>query len=366
VRRLLAYARPHTGALLVGTFLALLAGAAGLVQPLVAKRVIDTLSGGGSLVGPVVALAALVVAAAALTAANSAVLGRAAERVVRDVRQQLTRRMVRLRIDELDHSSPGDLVSRITADSSLLRSAATTALVDLVDGSLRFVGALILMGWLDLRLLGVSMTVLVGVGVTVGVVVPRIRTALRAAQDAVSTVARRLYRTLGAARTVKASGTEPQEIARVDEAVQNAYLAGVRGVRLNALLTAVTGLSIQVPFLAVLGVGGALVANGSLPVSTLVAFLLYLFYLIQPIGQLVGGVSTLQQGLAAVDRIQAVDAMTVEEVPLTAVPQGAPAQAPTTPARVGALGVRFEGVRFTYSERSRCSPTSPSTRPGRG
>ncbi len=130
------------------------------------QAVIDTLSGGGSLVGPVVALAALVVAAAALTAANSAVLGRAAERVVRDVRQQLTRRMVRLRVDELDHSSPGDLVSRITADSSLLRSAATTALVDLVDGSLRFVGALILMGWLDLRLLGVSMTVLVGVGVT--------------------------------------------------------------------------------------------------------------------------------------------------------------------------------------------------------
>jgi ABC-type multidrug transport system fused ATPase/permease subunit len=366
VRRLLAYARPHTGALLVGTFLALLAGAAGLVQPLVAKRVIDTLSGGGSLVGPVVALAALVVAAAALTAANSAVLGRAAERVVRDVRRQLTRRMVRLRIDELDHSSPGDLVSRITADSSLLRSAATTALVDLVDGSLRFVGALILMGWLDLRLLGVSMTVLVGVGVTVGVVVPRIRTALRAAQDAISAVARLLYRTLGAARTVKASGTEVQEIARVDEAVQNAYLAGVRGVRLNALLTAVTGLSIQVPFLAVLGVGGALVANGSLPVSTLVAFLLYLFYLIQPIGQLVGGVSTLQQGLAAVDRIQAVDAMTVEEVPLTAVPEGAAAQAPTTPALVGALGVRFEGVRFTYAEREQVLADVTFDAPGPG
>ncbi len=351
MRRLLAYARPHTGALLVGTFLALLAGAAGLVQPLVAKRVIDTLSGGGSLVGPVVGLAALVVAAALLTAANSAVLGRTAERVVRDVRQQLTRRMVRLRIDELDHSSPGDLVSRITADSSLLRSAATTALVDLVDGSLRFVGALILMGWLDLRLLGVSMTVLVGVGVTVGVVVPRIRTALRAAQDAVSAIARQLYRTLGAARTVKASGTEAQEIARVDEAVQEAYTAGVRSVRLNALLTAVTGLSIQVPFLAVLGVGGALVASGSLPVSTLVAFLLYLFYLIQPIGQLVGGVSTLQQGLAAVDRIQAVDAMSVEEVPFIVVPPPAPTPAPPKPAPAGALGVRFEGVRFTYPGR---------------
>ncbi|HYJ74725.1 MAG TPA: ABC transporter ATP-binding protein [Kineosporiaceae bacterium] len=343
MRRLLAYARPHTRALLLGTALALLAGAAGLVQPLVAKRVIDTLSSGGSLVGPVVALAALVVAAAALTAANSAVLGRAAERVVRDVRRQLTRRMVRLRVDELDHSSPGDLVSRITADSSLLRSAATTALVDLVDGSLRFAGALILMGWLDLRLLAVSTAVLVGVAVTVGVVVPRIRAALRAAQDAISAVARRLYRTLGAARTVKASGTEAVELALVDDAVEDAYAAGVRSVGLNALLTAVTGLSIQVPFLAVLGVGGALVASGDLPVSTLVAFLLYLFYLIQPIGQLVGGVTTLQQGLAAVDRIEAVDAMAVEDVPLT--------PPPPAPAPAGALGVRFERVGFTYAGR---------------
>ena len=148
--------------------------------------------------------------------------------------------------------------------------------------------------------------------------------------------------------------------------MQNAYLAGVRGVRLNALLTAVTGLSIQVPFLAVLGVGGALVANGSLPVSTLVAFLLYLFYLIQPIGQLVGGVSTLQQGLAAVDRIQAVDAMAVEEVPLTAVPQGAAAQAPTTRAPVGALGVRFEGVRFTYAEREQVLADVTFDAPGPG
>jgi ABC-type multidrug transport system fused ATPase/permease subunit len=343
VRRLLTYTRPHVGALTVGTLLALLAGVAGLLQPLLAKQVIDALSSGRSLVGPVVTLGALVVAAALLGAANSAVLGRTAERVVLDVRLHLTRRLVRLRVDELDRSSPGDLISRTTADSSLLRSAATTALVDLVDGGLRFAGALVLMGWLDLRLLAVSLTVLVGVAVTVGVVVPRIRSALRAAQEAVSAVATRLYRALDAARTVKASGTEGVELAAVEVAVRDAYRAGVRGVRLNAVLTAVTGLSIQVPFLAVLGVGGALVAGGSLPVSTLVAFLLYLFYLIGPIGQLVGGVSTLQQGLAAADRIDAVDAMAIEDVPLG--PE--PAATPVAPA----LGVRFEGVGFAYPGR---------------
>ena len=358
VRRLLAHTRPHVPSLVVGTFLALLAGAAGLVQPLLAKAVIDALSAGAPLAAPVVVLALLIVVAALLSAANSYVLGRTAERVVLDVRRNLANRLVRLRVDELDHTSPGDLISRTTADSSLLRSAATTSLVDLVDGGLRFAGALVLMGWLDLRLLGVSLTVLAGVGVTVGVVVPRIRAAVKAAQDAVAAVSSSLFRALGAARTVKASGTEGSELRRVAGAVDDAYRAGVRGVRLNAVLSAITGLSIQVPFLAVLGVGGALVASGQLPVSTLVAFLLYLFYLIGPIGQLVGGVSELQQGLAAADRIGAVDAMAVEDVPLTDVPHL------RRPER--ALPVRFEGVQFGYQRREQVVRDVSFEAPGPG
>ncbi len=360
MRRLLASTRPHLGALVAGTVLALLAGAAGLLQPLLAKAVIDALSAGRSLVGPVLGLTGLVVLAALLGVANSFVLGRTAERVVLDVRRGLAGRLVRLRVAELDRSSPGDLVSRTTADSTLLRSAATTALVDLVDGSLRFVGALALMAWLELRLLGVSLAVLVGVAVTVGVVVPRIRAAVRAAQDAVAAVSTALYRALGAARTVKASGAEGSELAAVHRAVDDAYAAGVRGVRLNALLTGVTGLSIQVPFLAVLGVGGALVASGELPVSTMVAFLLYLFYLIGPIGQLVGGTTTLQQGLAAADRIGAVDAMAVEDVPLSS-----PVPRPARPAEP-APGVRFERVSFTYAGREQVLDDVTFEAPGPG
>ena len=86
MRRLLASTRAHVGALVVGTVLALLAGVAGLLQPLLAKQVIDALSQDHSLLRPVLVLAALVVAAALLGAANSYVLGRTAERVVLDVR----------------------------------------------------------------------------------------------------------------------------------------------------------------------------------------------------------------------------------------------------------------------------------------
>jgi ABC-type multidrug transport system fused ATPase/permease subunit len=351
VRRLLSYARPHTGALVLATLLGLLASGAGLAQPLVAKAVIDALGADGSLVGPVVLLASLVVLGAVLGAGNNWLLGRTAERVVLQVRRGLADRLVRLRVAELDRSAPGDLISRATADSSLLRSATTSALVDLINGTVGLLGALALMGYLDLRLLAVSMSVLAGVGLIVGVVVPRIRRALLAAQEAVGAVGSALDRALGAARTVKSSGAERSETAAVDRSAQEAYDAGLRSVKYNALVAVVSGLSIQVPFLAVLGTGGMLVARGELPVSTLIAFLLYLFYLIGPIGQVVGGLTTLQQGLGAVDRIRTVEEMAVEDdVPGPPVPapgDGVPAAA-GDPAP---LPVSFEGVTFGYPGR---------------
>jgi ATP-binding cassette subfamily B protein/ATP-binding cassette subfamily C protein len=91
-----------------------------------------------------------------------------------------------------------------------------------------------------------------------------------------------------------------------------------------------------------------LVARGELPVSTLIAFLLYLLYLIGPIGQVVGGLTTLQQGLGAVDRIRTVEEMAVEDdVPGPPVPVTGDA-APGDPAP---LPVGFEGVTFGYPGR---------------
>jgi ABC-type multidrug transport system fused ATPase/permease subunit len=75
----------------------------------------------------------------------------------------------------------------------------------------------------------------------------------------------------------------------------------------TALMEASTGLAVQVSFLAVLGVGGARVAGGVLPVSSLIAFLLYLFLLTDPISSLVNGITQLQAGLAAVVRLRELE-----------------------------------------------------------
>lgn len=236
MRTLLAYTRPHRAVLAGSTLLALLGSAAGLAQPLAAKAVIDRLTAGGWLLIPLLILGALVVASAVVNGLATWLLERTGERVVLGVRRSLAGRLVRLRVTELDARAPGDLISRATADTSWLRAATTSALVDLVNGTVGLLGSLVLMAVLDLRLFGVTVAVLMVVGIVVGVVLPRIRAATLRAQEAVGLIGSALDRALGAARTVKAAGAEAGETAAVSSAAEQAYRAGLVGARWNAAL----------------------------------------------------------------------------------------------------------------------------------
>ncbi len=99
------------------------------------------------------------------------------------------------------------------------------------------------------------------------------------------------------------------------------------------------GLSIQIAFLTVLAVGGARVASGAISVGTLVAFLLYVFYLTSPIQQVVGALTQYQVGAAAVARITEAEQLPVERgTTETSLPSSG-----RNPAAVA-----FEDVYFRY------------------
>jgi ABC-type multidrug transport system fused ATPase/permease subunit len=102
------------------------------------------------------------------------------------------------------------------------------------------------------------------------------------------------------------------------------------------------GLAVQVSFLAVLGVGGLRVAGGALPVSSLIAFLLYLFLLTDPITSLATGAGQLQAGLAAVVRLREVQDLPTE-------PTGTAARnRRVLSSRRGPASVVFREVWFRY------------------
>jgi ATP-binding cassette subfamily C protein len=337
-RTLVEYATPHRSALAGGAVLSVATGATGLALPLAARALIDDLARGRP-PGPVLLLMLLlVVGNAGFGAAGSYVLRRTAEFVVLAARRHLVDRLLGLRVAAIDRTEPGDLISRATSDTTLLREAATTSLVGMVTSVLVLAGTLVMMGLLDPVLLLVTVGVIGVVGAAVGVIIPRITRTTRHAQDAVGLVGAALERVLGAFRTVKAAGAEARERDRIDDAMRRAFRSGMKAAKWSAVADNAAGLAVQLAFLTVLGLGGARVASGAIVVGTLIAFLLYTYYLLPPIQQLVRAVNDLQAGLAAVGRIHEVDRLAVEP------------HAPEATARPasGPFGVVFDQVRFRY------------------
>jgi ABC-type multidrug transport system fused ATPase/permease subunit len=345
---LLRRIRPHRRTLAISGVLALLGAAGGLAQPLAAREVIEALADDESLLTPLLVLGALVTFSAVVVAANFWLLERTSERIVLGTRRELASRLLRLRLSALDLQAPGDLVARATSDSTLLGSVSSTALVQLVMGAITLVASIVLMGVVDLVLLGVTLAVLVVVGGAVALVLPRIMRATERQQEAVGGLGAALERALGGFRTVKASGAEEREMRAVTEAAERAYRRGMESAGYQAIVGTATGLIVQVAFLAVLGVGGARVASGDMGVGDLIAFLLYLFYLADPIAAVAQGATQLQQGLAAVKRIDAVTSLPVEEE-AARLPVSRAAPAAAVSDGDGPLVV-FDGVLFRYRD----------------
>ncbi|MDQ0596951.1 ABC-type multidrug transport system fused ATPase/permease subunit [Streptomyces canus] len=340
-RLLLGYVRPHRWALLAGALLSLVTGATGLLLPLVARELIDDLSHDRTITGALLVMSGLVVANAAVGGLGSYVLRRTAESVVLGARRSLSSYLLRLRITAVDRSEPGDLMARITSDTTLLREVTTDSLVGLGTGGLTLVATVVMMGLVDPVLLAVTLAVIAGAGTILGVIVPRINKASRQAQDAVGVMGAALERILGALRTVKASGAEHREERTLHAAAEESWRQSVRAAKWSAAAGNTAGLAMQIAFITVLAVGGARVATGSIDVGTLVAFLLYVFYLMSPIQQVVGAITQYQTGAAALARIQ-------EALRLPAEPAGAPAPLPAAGAEPAAVG--FTEVRFRYAD----------------
>ncbi|MGA4845035.1 ABC transporter ATP-binding protein [Streptomyces sp. G5(2025)] len=358
-RALYRHFRPHRAAVALGAFLTLIGAASGLAQPLAAKALVDRLGADDSIAGILVLLTALVVLGTAIESVGAYVLERTAESVVFAARRTLIGRLLRLRLPEVERTQPGDLMSRVTSDTTLLRAVTTQSVVSAASGGLTFIATIVLMALMDPVLLGVTLGVIVLIGGAVSLVMPKIAQATRRAQEAVGTISTALERAFGAFRTLKASGAEGREAEAVQEAAQEAWRHGVRAAKWQSVAWSSVGLSVQVSFLAVLGIGGARVASGAISISTLVAFLLFLFYLIDPVSRLVEAASQYQVGSAAIARIVQAERLETEETDPDADPDTGPKTHPKTHPETeraaghaggGPAAVAFENVTFRYRD----------------
>ena len=338
--QLLPYLLEHKKVLGIVIALSVLGAATSLGQPLLVSQVISRVQKNESLGALVTILVALVVISALLSGVQHYLLQRTGTSVVLSARRQLVRRMLRLPISEFDTRRTGDLVSRVGSDTTLLYAVLTQGLVDAIGGSLIFLGALIAMLVIDPVLLGLTVGVIAVSVVTVVLLSRRVRIASRKQQEKVGDLASSVERALGAIRTVRASNATDRETAAIEKDATGAWEMGIQVAKISALVVPIAGIALQVSLLVVLGVGGFRVASGAITIANLVAFIFFLFMLIMPLGQAFGAITSVNQALGALGRIQEIVAL-----PSEAELDGAIEPAAPLPSDAA---ISFHDVVFTY------------------
>ncbi len=348
LRLLWPYLRPHWRVLAVVLAVSLVGAGLFLVQPVVVSMIITGVTESRPLQGTVLVLLGLVLGGAVLSGIQQYLLQRAAESLVLQTRRTMTARLLRLPIREYDTRRTGDLVSRVGSDTTLLRSVITSGLVDAVAGILVAVGSLLAMLWLDPFLLGITLVAVVVAAAVVISLGARIQRLTVQGQTQVGALAAGVARAIPGIRTIRAAGATEREGHQLDELAGHAYGTGVRLAKVMALIAPVMGIAFQAAVIGVLGLGGYRVASGEMTVADLVAFLLYLFMMIMPLGQVFQAYAAVQNALGAVVRIREITELPEEDDGVVAHPVPL---APGT-ASEGSDGVLlgFDRVSFGYGD----------------
>ncbi|KTS04349.1 ABC transporter ATP-binding protein [Microbacterium testaceum] len=340
-RQLLPFLLEHKRTLAAVAVLSVLGAAATLAQPLLVGQVITRVQNAVPLGTLVWLLVGFVVLSSVISGFQHYLLQRTGTAVVYSSRKRLIARILRLPISEFDARRTGDIVSRVGTDTTLLYAVLTQGFADAVGNALILVGAVIAMAFIDPLLLGLIVVV---VGASLAVVVllsTRIRAASADQQARVGELSSGVERAVGSIRTIRAAGATDRETAAVTQTATAAYDAGVRIARVSALIVPIAFVALQVSLLVVLGVGGYRVASGAIDVASLVTFVIFLFLLVQPLASAIGAITSVNQALGALGRIQEVLDLPLES-------DGDQPRAATSVPDAAAL--EFRDVRFRYPE----------------
>jgi subfamily B ATP-binding cassette protein MsbA len=264
-----------------------------------------------------------------------------AGRVVMDIRHDMFARLVRLPTHYYDNHSTGNVISRFTFDVFQVTGAATGAVTVLIKDSLTVVALLGYLFFLNWKLTLVSLVVTPAVVYITRQFSGRLRTMLRAEQDAMGDLNHALEESIGCHRVVKVFGGQDYEAERFDAGankVRRFSMKSSAAAAANVPLVQVV-MSFAIAFIIWLAVRQAL--SDETTVGGFVAFITALLLVLQPIRRLSGVNQTLQRGLAAAESVFRLMAETPEP------------DAGTREIGRARGDIEFRDVRFTYTTATR-------------
>jgi ATP-binding cassette subfamily B protein len=350
LKALVPYLRPYRGRVVAALVALLVASAAMLSLPIALRHLIDQglASDSGDTInryfGAFMAAAGVFGVFAALRFYFVTWLG---ERVVADLREAVYARVIRMDPAFFEITRIGEVLSRLTADTTLVQSIAGVNLSITLRSVISLVGSLAMLAVTSARLTGMILVLVPVVVVPLILLGRRVRKLSRASQDRIADTSGIADETLNAIHTVQAFTLEGVNTLRFDAAVEDSFHAAVRRTKTRSSLTAVATMLVFGAITFVLWIGAHDVVRGEMTGGQLGQFLLYAVYVAVSAASLSEMWGEVQRAAGAMERL-----VELQHATPTIVAPDHPVPMPTP----GRGDIRFEGVGFCYPSR----PESPA------
>jgi len=306
LRRLGRFLKPYR-VYVVGALLALTV-AAGTVLTIGqgVRRLVDDGFAGGNIAllnESLVALLIIVVVLAGATYARFFFVSWLGERVVADMRKAVFDHTLRLDPAFYETMRIGEVMSRLTADTTLIQTVVGTSASMALRNVLLMLGGLVMLAVTSPQLTLLVLLVVPVVLVPILVFGRRVRKLSRASQDRLADVGSYLDESIANIRTVQAFGHEDVDRMRFADRVEDTFQTSVRRIRARASLTAVVILLVFGAIGVILWVGGREMFSGGISAGDLSAFIFYAIVVATSVGAISEVVGDLQRAAGAVERL---------------------------------------------------------------
>jgi ATP-binding cassette subfamily B protein len=315
-----------------------------LTLPLAVRRVVDNFQTDDAALLDLYFMAAIVVAGllALGTALRYALVTRLGERVVADIRKAIFNRVIGMSPSFYEKIMTGEVLSRITTDTTLILSVLGSSISIALRNILIFAGGLVLMLITSAKLTGLVLLIVPAVVLPILFLGRRMRVLSRENQDWIADSSGRASEQLSAVQTVQAFTHETASRAMFSDVTEASYGSAIRRITTRALMTVIVIFLVFAGIICVLWIGANDVRAGEMSSGALIQFVIYAVMVAAGVAALTEIVGELQRAAGATERLVEL---------LNTVDSVQDADAPTPVPAPMRGHIAFEDVHFAYPAR---------------
>ncbi|WP_312197940.1 ABC transporter ATP-binding protein [Anaerospora hongkongensis] len=305
-KRLISYVRPYMGRMIAAVVCIVLAAGGNLAVPWIIKDVIDQV-----LINKDMVMLNIIAAGILLIFflrgifffGQTYLMSYIGQRVIIDIREAVYRQLQRLSLGYFDKRQTGAIMSSVTNDVSALQAALVESMVELVTEAMILVGSLGAMFFLHWKLSLLTLITMPLVLHAINTFGKKLRQAGRVLQARTADITAILQETISGIRVIKSFAREDYETNRFKQENFFNFRAQMKTSQLLATLTPVIEFLSAIGVTVIIWYGGMEVINGNLTSGALIAFLIYVVNLSNPVKRLSKVYGNIQKSLAAAERV---------------------------------------------------------------